>query len=86
MLCGIGVALVVVTIGLFPTDCLVSEKIPAGNFERRREETCQTLSGIEWSSQLGGIAVVVAIDLLLRAVGLATYVGKKRRYRSDRAT
>lgn len=71
--------LVLVTIGLFPTDCLamkqiveclVGETCPPGVVKSR----CLSMSGIEWrrssenGAQLMGIGAVAVIDVLLIAI------------------
>ena len=79
--------LVLVTIGLFPTDCLISDRVCSQvNLQcpPLAKSWCQSTSGIEWrvSSEEGaqrlGIGAVLVIDVLL----IATFVLWRRAHRN----
>ena len=78
-----GVALVAVTVGLLPGECLTRLKVPAvpagGEFLNDPVTTCESLAGVEWPGRRMGQMGVVAIDLLLVATGLTLHVRRKRK-------
>lgn len=67
--------LLLVTIGLFPTDCLISEQVclQGEPCPPLAKSWCQSMSGIEWRVSSGegaqrGIGAVLLIDVLLIAI------------------
>ena len=85
---GIAAALVVVAVGLFPTECLTRLKVPAADAVQGEEPPldtdpvtrCETWLGVEWSSRATGKAVAVVTSLAALAVGLATFLAGKKKY------
>ena len=82
ILAGIGITLLIVAIGLFPTECLISQKVAAADSVQGEElrldpdpvTTCETPLGPEWSSQPTGIAVAVVTGLAGLALAFAALV------------
>ncbi len=69
--------LLLATIGLFPTDCLISERVCSQvklQCPRLAKSWCQTMSGVEWRMSSGddaqsiGIGAVLLLDVLLIAI------------------
>lgn len=74
----VAVAIVVVTLGLFPKDCGVKTTFTTGPVSRETETQCKTASGLEWPGLAVGGSVVVLLDVLLLAAGFAVIRSSKK--------
>ena len=77
------IILLVVTVGLFPGDCLTRLKVPSGSVENSFWDpvtTCKTLSGIEWPGRSAGIRAVLLIDAGLLLIALVIQLVRRRKW------
>lgn len=76
------VCITIVTIGLFPTDCISREVVAQGRFTPGNSSTtCQSGVGLEWQGDLGywtGIVPVASADVLLILIFLIWFWAKNR--------
>ena len=79
VMAAVAAAVVVITVGLFPGDCMVMTTITEGPTSMTTETRCKTVVGLVWPGLALGASAVAILDVLAMAAGFAVIRSSKKK-------